>query len=343
MLGAALARATAPRRSRLDSRERLTLGALGAAFPDIDFAGFLVDPLAFLAEWHQGPTHSLVLLPLWAAALGGGFAALTRRTPPDAETILVCALGLASHIVTDAITAYGTALFYPLSASRVGLGTAFVIDPIFSLIVLIALVAAVPSARRGIAAVGLAVLGCYVGALSVLQRQALDLGSAAARARGLALSEIVALAQPFSPFNWKLIGTSGEHRYEAYLNLAGHPPLMPSGLPWLRRVAAAYRPPSELSWQQRHRYGEQPELYALVRECWEDPRLAPFRRFASYPAVSRIDSGPRETCVWFTDLRYDLPALPDTFRYGFCRAGPAQPWQLYRLRYWSEQSRQRLS
>jgi inner membrane protein len=80
------------------------LGAIAAAFPDIDFAGFLVDPLAFLAHWHQGPTHSLVLLPLWAAALGSAFAALAKRRPALAEAALVSAMGLATHIATDVIT-----------------------------------------------------------------------------------------------------------------------------------------------------------------------------------------------------------------------------------------------
>jgi inner membrane protein len=76
---------------------------------------------------------------------------------------------------------------------------------------------------------------------------------------------------------------------------------------------------------------------------WNDPRFAPFRRFAVYPAVSRIESLGGSTCVWYTDLRYDLPALPDTFRYGFCRDGADASWELYRLRYFSERSRQRLS
>jgi membrane-bound metal-dependent hydrolase YbcI (DUF457 family) len=71
----------------LSTRERLLLGGAAAAFPDIDFIGFLVDPLRFLAHWHQGPTHSLILLPLWAALLGALFCMLSaplRSLPPGA-------------------------------------------------------------------------------------------------------------------------------------------------------------------------------------------------------------------------------------------------------------------
>ena len=38
----------------------------------------------------------------------------------------------------------------------------------------------------------------------------------------------------------------------------------------------------------------------------------------------------------------DLPTLPDTFRYGFCRDNIDQPWRLYRLRYFSDNARQEL-
>jgi inner membrane protein len=125
------------------------------------------------------------------------------------------------------------------------------------------------------------------------------------------------------------------------VNLAGHRPVPLPGL-W-SETAGAYRSPAQLAWSMRHRWGERPDLQALIEQRWNDPRLAPYRRFAAFPAVSRIDDGGGEFCVWFTDLRYDVPALPDTFRYGFCREGIDQPWQLHRLRYFSVDSRQRLA
>jgi hypothetical protein len=48
-----VASASAPRPARLPTRQRLLLGGIAAAFPDIDFLGFLVDPLVFLAESKQ--------------------------------------------------------------------------------------------------------------------------------------------------------------------------------------------------------------------------------------------------------------------------------------------------
>jgi inner membrane protein len=346
VLGAALACATAPRHARLPARRRLLLGAAAAAFPDLDFVAFPIDPLRFLADWHQGPTHSLVLLPLWALLLGGLFGGWRGRRGAFREAVAISGLGVASHIAADVVTAYGTAVLYPLSGLRVSLATTFVIDPVFSAIVLAALAAGVWTRSRSAAGLGLVVLCLYVAGQGWLQQRALEAGRAAARdhSGNAALAQLAALPQPFSPFNWKLIGSAGDRYFVAHVNLAGHRPAVPD-LPGLQRwhaLAAAYRPPAELSWRVHPRYGGRPELRAQIERLWADPRFAPYRRFATHPAVSRIDSGASETCVWFTDLRYDLPALPDTFRYGFCHDNADVAWRLYRLRYFSERERQPL-
>jgi inner membrane protein len=377
-------------RSRLPMRDRLLLGAAAAAFPDIDFAAFPIDPLRFLADWHQGPTHSIVLLPLWALLIGAAYVGLSRRRDGFTEAASVSALGVASHIAADLITAYGTAVFYPLSAARPSLATTFVIDPLFTAIVLLGLalslrrVAPKPSralprteadeGRRAAespprlharpsnggdadserarlrqggrlpAAAALAVLCLYVGAQAWLQQRAVELGRASLRAGGIAFDSVAALPQPFSPFNWKLVAVDGGRYHEAHVNLAGHPPLVPAlpGLRGLHEIAAAYVPPARLAWQVRHRHGEGLEQRAIAERLWNEPRFEPFRRFAIYPALSGIDEQGARMCVWFTDLRYDLPRLPDTFRYGFCRDGAEVAWQLHRLRYFTERSAQRL-
>ncbi|MEA3412915.1 MAG: metal-dependent hydrolase [Pseudomonadota bacterium] len=344
LLGATLAHATAPDHARLGVRERLLLGGAAAAFPDIDFVAFPLNPLRFLADWHQGPTHSLALLPLWSLLLGGVFVLITRRRGVFAEAVWVSAMGLASHIAADLITAYGTALLSPLSDSRYSLGTTFVIDPLFTTVLALGLATSLWTGRRLVAGLGLAVLCVYVGGQALLQQRAIDLGLASARAQGLAIEQLSVLPQPFSPFNWKLIGVQGPLRFVAHVNLAGHPPMVPS-LPGMRRlaaIAAAYEPPAQLTWRRRHHFGDWPEHQALAEQLWLHPQFATFRRFAVHPAISRIDSRGDETCVWYTDLRYDLPALPDTFRFGFCRDGVERPWRPYRLRYFSERDRQAL-
>src|SRR5690606_12148896 len=128
---------------------------------------------------------------------------------------------LASHIAADLITVYGTALLYPLSDTRWSLGTTFVIDPLLTTILAVGLALAIRLRRRSVAAVALLAVGLYVAAQVEFRQQALQAWRSSAQAHALALSELAALQQPFSPFNWKLIGSDGEHYHQAYLKLAG--------------------------------------------------------------------------------------------------------------------------
>ena len=346
LLGALVAQTTATARSRLTSGQRLTLGAAAGALPDIDFLGFPFAPLVFLADWHQGLTHSVLLLPLWAALSAAVFVWLTGRRAALAEAALVAGLAIASHIVSDVITAYGTQVLAPLSDRRVALDLVFVIDPFFTAIILLALVVSHRAGARrvAIALTGLAVLATYVGGLAWLQRQALDLGRSTAQAQAWNAGQVVALPQPFSPFHWAVIVVEEDRYHRAWVNLAGHPPPVPDlpGLSGARALAGSYRGRNELQWESWHRHGESPSERELAASLWERPEFAPFRRFAVLPSLSRIDRHDPGTCVWFTDLRYDLPVLPETFRYGFCRDDPHGAWHLYRLRYFTEDRRQRL-
>lgn len=344
LLGATLVYATSPDQGRLDSRKRLLLSTAAAAFPDVDFVAFPLNPMRFLADWLQGPTHSLLLLPLWSLLLGGIFVLATRQRAAFAEAVWVSALGLASHIAADIITTYGTEILYPLSESRYELDTSFVIDPLFTAILAVGLATSLWTRRRLPARLGLLILCGYVGGQALLQQGDTDLGLASARAQGLRFETLSAIPQPFSPFNWKLIGVEGPLRFVAHVNLVGHPPLVPSlpGMWQLAAIARAYEPPANLVWRPRHRFGDQLATQALAEQLWQHRQFAAFRRFAVHPVLSRIDRRGDKICAWFTDLRYDLPELPDTFRFGFCRDSAKHPWRLYRLRYFSERDRQAL-
>jgi len=359
LLGAAAAQVCRPRRGAvLGSRQRLLLGAAAGAFPDLDFVGFAWHPLRFLADGHQGPTHSLLLLPLWALAIAALAAVLLApprgRRAACAEAYVAVVAALLVHLAADVITAYGVMLAFPLSTQRWALGWIHLVDPVFSALALLALLAAWRSRRRALPLGVLAVLVGYVGLQGLAQQRAVEVARGWALAQGLAAPRISAFAQPLSPWHWRLIVSERDLHHVADLDLAPRwlaawsPPL-----PWpppLREMLAAYRPPAALQWQPHLRADAslRPPLdlpagrgrpdaaqAAAAQAAWRAAPLAPFRRFATHPALYRIDTAAdgRLRCAWFTDLRYDLPRLTATFRYGLCRDDPAQPWRLYRLRY----------
>jgi inner membrane protein len=315
------------------SRARMAAGFAATAFPDIDFGLRLFDTLTYL-NWHQGPTHSFVLLPFWAYALAHLFAWITRGGYSWRAFFVPAALGIAIHIAGDALTAYGTMLFAPLSRGRYAYPLTFVIDPYFSAIVATGVAAALlwPQ-KKTTAVIALAVLAGYVGLQGALHHRASEVGEAYAKARQLAGASVHALPQPLTPFNWKIIVSHGDRYEEAFVNLwrTRKPRQTGPGDALLRRIAAGYQPVSGADWTRHSRYGETPSQIALAREAWNQEAFGDFRRFARLPALDRIEAEGGRVCVWFVDLRFTLPALSPSFRYGVCRTAAADGWRLERV------------
>ena len=141
--GALLARATAQQpedEQALPLRRRLLIGFLAAAAPDLDFIIGFVGPIEYLLH-HRGVTHSLVMLPLWAFLLAKLCSVTWRRDRPWQAYFGIIAMGLGIHIAGDWITSFGTIVFAPLSDTRYGIGTTFIIDLWFSGIILAGLAA----------------------------------------------------------------------------------------------------------------------------------------------------------------------------------------------------------
>ena len=118
---------------RTVNRAVIVCSTLGAIFPDIDVVEtlFTDDNLAFLTL-HRGVTHSLLMLPVWAAGLAllAGWLARRARWPAPAFAALfsVFGAGLASHTFLDLLTSWGTMAWSPLDHSRLAWDSLFIID-----------------------------------------------------------------------------------------------------------------------------------------------------------------------------------------------------------------------
>jgi inner membrane protein len=114
---------------------------IGSMFPDIDvFAGPLArNPLAIM-EWHRNITHSLVMLPVWSVLLAALSLPLARwlrwGAPPFAKLAGIYAVGLASHVLLDVATSFGTMMWSPLKYSRAAWDWIFILDFTFTTIAL---------------------------------------------------------------------------------------------------------------------------------------------------------------------------------------------------------------
>ena len=131
-----------PGRTGQAARVATLAATLGSIFPDSDVGAELLsrNDLALL-QIHRNVTHSFVCLPIFAAAL----AALTRwyarrrgwETPSWAALTGIYAAGLASHILLDLVTSFGTMIWSSLSYSRAAWDLVFIIDVALTGIVLL--------------------------------------------------------------------------------------------------------------------------------------------------------------------------------------------------------------
>jgi inner membrane protein len=209
VLGGALAAAVAPAGHR---RAALLAGAALGTLPDLDSIAMLplgLDPVEMMT-WHRGPSHSLfVLLPLaaliWAAfrALGGRVAEAPGRW------FAAIALALVTHPVLDAFTVYGTQLWWPVPVSPAMWSSLFIIDPLYTLPLLVACVLAWrwrerDAARRALV-LGLALSSAYIG-WSLLAKHLVD-RQAERTLAGMGLKDAprFSVPMPFNTLLWRVV------------------------------------------------------------------------------------------------------------------------------------------
>lgn len=109
---------------------------VASVVPDADILfDIFVDDALFGLTTHRGFTHSLV----GAAVMAPLLALLFRRFTRDKNyprLLALCGLGLLWHIWTDVNTSWGTMVYYPFDRSRVVWDLVFIIDFIFTAILL---------------------------------------------------------------------------------------------------------------------------------------------------------------------------------------------------------------
>jgi len=141
--------------SRKAARVVVFSATVGAMFPDIDVVAeiFSRDPLA-IVKYHRAITHSFIALPFFAALLAwitrAGVSFLKKNYPKVADLeapswgilTIIYAVAIASHILLDAMTSFGTRMWFPISQERVAWDILFIIDFTFTSLVLLPQIAA---------------------------------------------------------------------------------------------------------------------------------------------------------------------------------------------------------
>ena len=210
VLGGAVAAAIAPPGHR---RAALLAGAALGTLPDLDTFVLMAltdDPVARMTE-HRSWSHSLFTLPLAGTLIwwlckrfGQGRVAQAPR-----RWWWAIVLALVTHPVLDAFTVYGTQVWWPLSLPPAVWGGVFIIDPLYTLPLLIGCACAWwarsrPLAQRTLVA-GLVLSSGYLGWSLLARQMVMQQARSDFAAQGIAVDRLMAGAQPFNTLLWRVI------------------------------------------------------------------------------------------------------------------------------------------
>lgn len=191
------------------------IGALAGMAPDLDvLIRSAADPL-FVLEFHRQFTHSLLFIPIGALICTLVFYPLVAvRWQLNFKLIYLWSfLGFATHGLLDGCTSYGTQLLWPITNHRFSWDIISVIDPIFTLplLLLIVLSSTLKSRRCLYAAL---VWGTLYLSIGIIQHErALDIGRQIAAERGHQPLRLEAKPSFANIVVWKLVYETDQRFY----------------------------------------------------------------------------------------------------------------------------------
>ena len=223
VLGGSVAAMAVPAPHR---RRAAVAGALLATLPDLDSfpMKWMGVDVVTLVTWHRGPSHSLPVLFLLGWLV---WWLLQRSWAPVREAprpwLLAIWLALLTHPLLDAFTVYGTQLWWPLPLQPTMWSSIFIIDPGYTLALLVAFIAILVVGARPIGTrflvAGLALSSAYLG-WSLLAKHWVERDAhVALAAMGQANAPRFSVPMPFNTLLWRVVVMTPEGMLEGYRSL----------------------------------------------------------------------------------------------------------------------------
>lgn len=116
-------------------------GGVAGTVPDLDALVDFGDAVSNMV-YHRAESHSLFYLSLLAPLMAWAVSRLHSQQALFGRWWLALWLALFTHPLLDYLTIYGTQLLQPFSSRPYGLGSMFIIDPLYTLPLIIGVVAA---------------------------------------------------------------------------------------------------------------------------------------------------------------------------------------------------------
>jgi inner membrane protein len=230
-------------------------GAVAGTLPDLDVLLDHGDPVLNMVL-HRAETHALFWLTLFSLPFAALVARLSGEWAQWRRWWLAMWLALVTHPLLDAMTVYGTQLLLPFTDRPYGVGSVFIIDPLYTLPLLACTGWAM--ARRGggrslaVNALGLVLSTGYLAWGVAAQQHVERVARASLAAQGIAPERVLVTPTAFNTVLWRIVAVEGSHFHEGFHSLLDRTPQVVfdrfdrgtaleaslSGVDALRRIAA---------------------------------------------------------------------------------------------------------
>ena len=274
-LGAAVGEATLGRKV---GNRAILWGAVAGTIPDLDVFIPLGDAVRDFT-YHRSASHSLFVLAALTPVLVWLILKLHPQTRPHRSGwFALVYLVFATHVLLDSFTVYGTQIFWPFITTPMTWSTIFIIDPAYTLPLVVGVLAALAFTRetpRGHRwnALGLVLSTGYLAWGLGAKLYVENIARTSLDDQGIAYTRLLTTPAPFNTVLWRVLAMTEDGYYEGYYSLFDDEPHLD--------VA---------------RYASDPSLLEGIEDHWPVQRLQWFTK--GFYSVSQ-----RGSDVVITDLR----------------------------------------
>lgn len=206
-------------------------GAVAGTAPDLDVVVDFGDAILNMTQ-HRSTTHAIAYLTIAAIPFAGLARIIHGAKASFWRWMLAFWLVLVTHVGIDYMTVYGTQLALPWSDYPFGRGSIYIVDPLYTLPLLIGLGACLwsrSSKRWTWNALGLLISTLYMGWTVLAQQHVTRIATAAAPAN-VTIENLLVTPSPLNTVLWRVLATTPEHYYEGWYSLLDDKPT----IDWVR-------------------------------------------------------------------------------------------------------------
>jgi inner membrane protein len=199
-------------------KKAILAGGLLGTLPDLDSLIPSINSLEATIS-HRTWSHSWIVQSLVSPVLA---TALHRFDKSFSWTTWFCLVwfALVTHSILDCFTIYGTDVFWPFSNQTIIGGSVFIIDPLFTLPLVIVVVLSFFSRWKDrvfrIALFGLGMSCMYLGWGLYSQRVIEQMAVTSLDRQKISYNKIIATPTPFNSVLWRILAMDNDQYHEGY-------------------------------------------------------------------------------------------------------------------------------